>query len=129
MLSGQNGCYFSSNASEGLLLLKKHQRLKNNLRTKVLKYISLSLRTFQKTEFKILTIQFKSFFRFTTQPNMIFQIRDSWPLTITSPIKLKNTETNTKGTKKSRRDYEKKVISRRNHELQFKNISIVHECD
>jgi hypothetical protein len=35
MLSGQNGCYFSSKlpASEGLLLLASEE-LKNNLRTK-----------------------------------------------------------------------------------------------
>jgi hypothetical protein len=112
MLSGQNGCYFSSKlpASEGLLLLKKaSEELKNNLRTKGTKIHLTIFKDFSEDGVQDFNNpEFKSFFRFTTQPNMIFQIkRLGIPLTITSPIKLKNTETNTKGTKKKQKGLRK----------------------
>jgi hypothetical protein len=82
MLSGQNGCYFSSKlpASEGLLLLKKaSEELKNNLRTKGTKIHLTIFKDFSEDGVQDFNNpEFKSFFRFTTQPNMIFQIRDSW---------------------------------------------------
>jgi hypothetical protein len=81
MLSGQNGCYFSSKlpASEGLLLLKKaSEELKNNLRTKGTKIHLTIFKDFSEDGVQDFNNpEFKSFFRFTTQPNMIFQIRDS----------------------------------------------------
>jgi hypothetical protein len=60
---------------------------------------------------------------------MIFQIRDSW-YTFDDYIanKTKKYRDQYKGRKKKQKGL-RKVISRRNHELQFKNISIVHECD
>ena len=82
MLSGQNGCYFSSKlpASEGLLLLKKAtEELKNNLRRKGTKIHLTIFKDFSEDGVQDFNNpEFKSFFRFTTQPNMIFQIRDSW---------------------------------------------------
>jgi predicted N-acyltransferase len=82
MLSGQNGCCFSSKlpASEGLTLLKKAtEELKSDLRKKGTKIHVTIFKDFSEDGVQHFNNpEFKSFFRFTTQPNMIFQIRDSW---------------------------------------------------
>jgi predicted N-acyltransferase len=82
MLSGQNGCYFSSKlpAAEGLTLLKKAtEELKSNLLRKGTKIHLTIFKDFSEDGVQYFNNpEFKSFFRFTTQPNMIFQIRDSW---------------------------------------------------
>jgi predicted N-acyltransferase len=82
MLSGQNGCCFSSKlpASEGLILLKKAtEELKSDLRKKGTKIHLTIFKDFSEDGVQYFNNpEFKSFFRFTTQPNMIFQIRDSW---------------------------------------------------
>jgi predicted N-acyltransferase len=82
MLSGQNGCCFSSKlpASEGLILLKKAtEELKSDLRKKGTKIHLTIFKDFSEDGVQHFNNpEFKSFFRFTTQPNMIFQIRDSW---------------------------------------------------
>jgi predicted N-acyltransferase len=82
MLSGQNGCCFSSKlpASEGLTLLKKAtEELKSDLRKKGTKIHLTIFKDFSEDGVQHFNNpEFKSFFRFTTQPNMIFQIRDSW---------------------------------------------------
>jgi predicted N-acyltransferase len=82
MLSGQNGCCFSSKlpASEGLILLKKAtEELKSDLRKKGTKIHLTIFKDFSEDGVQHFNNpEFKSFFRFTTQPNMIFEIRDSW---------------------------------------------------
>lgn len=82
MLSGQNGCCFSSKlpASEGLILLKKAtEELKSDLGKKGTKIHLTIFKDFSEDGVQHFNNpEFKSFFRFTTQPNMIFQIRDSW---------------------------------------------------
>jgi predicted N-acyltransferase len=82
MLTGQNGCCFSIKlpASDGLILLKEAtNELKNNLRAKGTKIHLTIFKDFSEEGVQYFNIpEFKSFFQFTTQPNMVFQIRDSW---------------------------------------------------
>lgn len=82
MLTGQNGCYFGSKlpASEGLALLKKvTEQLKNNFRANGTKIHLTIFKDFAEERVPFFKIsEFKSFFQFTTQPNMIFNIRNSW---------------------------------------------------
>jgi predicted N-acyltransferase len=82
MLTGQNGCCFSAKlpASEGLILLKKAtDELKTNFRAKGTKIHLTIFKDFSEEGVQHFNIpEFKSFFQFTTQPNMTFQIRDSW---------------------------------------------------
>ncbi|SDZ95763.1 Predicted N-acyltransferase [Flavobacterium gillisiae] len=82
MLTGQNGWCFGSKlpASEGLALLKKAtDELKKNFRTNGTKIHLTIFKDFAEERIPFFKIpEFKSFFQFTTQPNMIFNIRDSW---------------------------------------------------
>lgn len=82
MLTGQNGCCFSTKlpASEGLALLKKAtDELKKNFRRNGTKIHLTIFKDFSEEGVQHFQIpEFKSFFKFTTQPNMIFNIRDSW---------------------------------------------------
>jgi predicted N-acyltransferase len=82
MLTGQNGCCFGSKlpASEGLALLKKAtEELKNNFRANGTKIHLTIFKDFAEERVPFFKIsEFKSFFQFTTQPNMIFNIRNSW---------------------------------------------------
>lgn len=82
MLTGQNGHCFSAElpTNEGLLLLENaanelHKILiKKNIKTHLTIFKDFSESEIQN--FKL--SQFKSYFEFSTQPNMIFQIRDTW---------------------------------------------------
>jgi predicted N-acyltransferase len=82
MLTGQNGCCFSEKLprAEGFVLLKAvGEELKKNLRTKGIKIDLTIFKDFYKPEVELFDVtEFKSFYKFTTQPNMLFQIRESW---------------------------------------------------
>jgi predicted N-acyltransferase len=82
MLTGQNGWCFNSKlpASEGLALLKKAtDELKKKLRENGIKIHLTIFKDFSEEGIKYFNIpEFKSFFKFTTQPNMIFEIKQSW---------------------------------------------------
>lgn len=82
MLTGQNGWCFGSKlpASTGLALLKKAtDELKNNFRANGTKIHLTIFKDFVEERVPFFKIpEFKSFFQFTTQPNMVFNIRDSW---------------------------------------------------
>jgi predicted N-acyltransferase len=82
MLTGQNGCCFSTKlpTSEGFAILKKAtNELKSILRANNKKIHLTIYKDFSKEGIQNFKIpEFESFFEFTTQPNMIFQIRDSW---------------------------------------------------
>jgi hypothetical protein len=82
MLTGQNGCCFSEKLprSEGMILLKTvAEELKKNFNSKGKKIHLTIFKDFSKSEVEPLDIpEFNSFYKFTTQPNMLFQIRESW---------------------------------------------------
>lgn len=82
MLTGQNGFNFSSKlpSSEGLVLLKNAtQELKKTFEAKGTKIHLTIFKDFSERDAQYFKIpEFNSFFQFTTQPNMVFQIRDSW---------------------------------------------------
>jgi hypothetical protein len=82
MLTGQNGYYFSENipTSEGLILLNqaaialRHLFIKKGLKTHLTIF-----KDFLETDIQYFNIpEFKSYFKFSTQPNMLFLIRESW---------------------------------------------------
>ncbi|CAM2788966.1 peptidogalycan biosysnthesis protein [Flavobacterium frigoris] len=82
MLTGQNGWCFGSKlpASEGLALLKKAtEELKINFHANGIKIHLTIFKDFAEERVSFFKIpEFKLFFLFTTQPNMIFNIRNSW---------------------------------------------------
>ncbi|NGY36118.1 GNAT family N-acetyltransferase [Flavobacterium sp. XN-5] len=82
MLTGQNGFSFCSKlpSSKGLLLLKNAtQELKNIFEAKKIKIHLTIFKDFSEKDAQYFKIpEFNSFFQFTTQPNMVFQIRESW---------------------------------------------------
>lgn len=82
MLTGQNGWCFGSKlpASEGLALLKKAtEELKINFHANGIKIHLTIFKDFAEERVPFFKIpEFKLFFLFTTQPNMIFNIRNSW---------------------------------------------------
>ncbi|UQD55011.1 peptidogalycan biosysnthesis protein [Flavobacterium sp. K5-23] len=82
MLTGQNGYSFSKKLpyQEGLLLLNKVAiELGNEFNKKKSKVHLTIFKDISETEIQHYNIpEFKSYFQFTTQPNMIFHIRDSW---------------------------------------------------
>ncbi len=82
MLTGQNGHYFSPKlpTTQGLLLLKKAaDELQKKFHKKGLKTHLIIFKDFSSFEIQNFKLpEFKSYFEFSTQPNMIFQIRDSW---------------------------------------------------
>lgn len=82
MLTGQNAFYFSENlpTQEGLRLLNKvNIELTNKLTKKGIKVHITVFKDFSAEEIVHFKIpEFKSFFEFTTQPNMIFEIRETW---------------------------------------------------
>lgn len=82
MLTGQNGHLFSAKlpATEGLLLLKKAtDALQQKFNKKGIKTHLTIFKDFSSSEIQNFKLpEFKSYFEFSTQPNMIFQIRDSW---------------------------------------------------
>ncbi len=82
MLTGQNGSCFSDKlpATEGMDLLRKvAEELKQDFRAKNIKIHLTIFKDFSESEVKPFKIpEFKSYFQFSTQPNMIFQIRETW---------------------------------------------------
>lgn len=84
MLTGQNGYYFSPKLpiKEGLILLKNAADELKLIFIKKGTNVHLTIfKDFLKSDiehFKIPEYQF--FFQFSTQPNMVFKIRDSWLL-------------------------------------------------
>jgi hypothetical protein len=82
MLTGQNGSFFSENLprAEGFVLLKAvGEELKKRWSYKGVKIHLTIFKDFYKSEVELFDVtEFKSFYKFTTQPNMLFQIRESW---------------------------------------------------
>ncbi len=82
MLTGQNGHCFSQElpVKEGVLLLKKAaDKLHEIFTNEGIKTHLTIFKDFSHSEIQNFKLaEFKSFFEFSTQPNMIFQIRDSW---------------------------------------------------
>lgn len=82
MLTGQNGCCFSEKLprSEGMILLEKAaDHIKLDFNKKGIKIHLTIFKDFSTSEIEAFNIpQFESFYKFTTQPNMIFDIRETW---------------------------------------------------
>jgi predicted N-acyltransferase len=82
MLTGQNGCFFSEKLprKQGVILLKTVAEELCEIFNRDGKKIHLSIfKDFSKSEVEPFEIpEFKSFYKFKTQPNMLFQIRESW---------------------------------------------------
>lgn len=82
MLTGQNGYCFDKKLphSEGLLLLNKaSNELKDEFHKKGMKVHLTIFKDFSESEIQRYNLpEFKSYFQFTTQPNMVFEIRESW---------------------------------------------------
>ncbi len=82
MLTGQNGYSFDSNLShiEGLTLLKLAcNEIQNNYLASGVKIHLTIFKDYDLSEANQFSIPpFKSFFKFTTQPNMIFKINPDW---------------------------------------------------
>jgi predicted N-acyltransferase len=82
MLTGQNGCCFSKrlSRSEGMILLKTvAEELKKIFNSDGKKIHLTIFKDFSKSEVEPFEVpEFNSFYKFTTQPNMLFQIRESW---------------------------------------------------
>lgn len=82
MLTGQNAYCFNENISptDGLLLLHDAAiALQKQFLKKALKVHLTVFKDFNHTEASHFNIpQFKSFYRFTTQPNMVFEIKKNW---------------------------------------------------
>ncbi|MBC5836449.1 peptidogalycan biosysnthesis protein [Flavobacterium muglaense] len=82
MLTGQNGCCFDDSilASERYVLLQKATReLKLKLTARKLKIHLTIFKDFNEIELENFKIPaFKTYYKFTTQPNMILDIRENW---------------------------------------------------
>lgn len=82
MLTGQNGIAFSKKAPQKTIIkqLKQASNALEHLYQKQGKKPHLTIfKDFSKTQIKDFDItEFDSFYRFSTQPNMIFDIKNSW---------------------------------------------------
>lgn len=82
MLTGQNGCCFSEKLprSEGMILLKAvAEELNKSFNRKGIKIHLTIFKDFSEAEVEPFDLPvFKSFYKFSTQPNMVFQIKESW---------------------------------------------------
>lgn len=82
MLTGQNGYSFSTKLpiTEGLILLKKAADELKHIFLKKGTTVHLTIfKDFLESDIQHFKIpEYKSFFQFSTQPNMVFKIRDSW---------------------------------------------------
>ena len=84
MLTGQNGYFFSTilPVADGLLLLTEaSKQIRKDYLSKNIKIHLTVFKDFSSSEvvhFKI--PEFKSYYQFTTQPNMVFKIRGNWHL-------------------------------------------------
>lgn len=82
MLTGQNAFEFdkSLSYSDGLKLLKKASvEIQKKFNLKGIKTHITVFKDFEKEEIKHFNIpEFQDFYQFSTQPNMVFDIRESW---------------------------------------------------
>ena len=82
MLTGQNAFYFSENIDQNLglkSLRKASEAIKEIFKNKGQKVHLVSFKDFDSAEIKNFKIGgFDDYFKFSTQPNMIFKIRDNW---------------------------------------------------
>lgn len=82
MLTGQNAFSFNKKIPQKTvikLLKEATEALENNLKQQGNKPHLIIFKDFSKTEIKTFDIpEFDSFYKFSTQPNMIFNIRNSW---------------------------------------------------
>lgn len=82
MLTGQNGIAFDKNTSKETvirLLKEATNSLEKDLKKQGNKPHLTIFKDYSETEINYFDIpEFDSFYRFSTQPNMIFDIRDSW---------------------------------------------------
>lgn len=84
MLTGQNGILFDKKIPIDIvvrLLKKAADTLEQDLKKQGHKPHLTIFKDYSETEIKYFDIpEFDSFYRFSTQPNMIFNIKDSWPI-------------------------------------------------
>ena len=84
MLTGQNGIAFGNNTSKETiirLLKEATNSLEQDLKKQGSKPHLTIFKDYSETEIKYFDIpEFDSFYRFSTQPNMIFNIKDSWQI-------------------------------------------------
>lgn len=84
MLTGQNGIAFGNNTSKETIirLLKEAiNSLEQDLKKQGSKPHLTIFKDYSETEIRHFDIpEFDSFYRFSTQPNMIFDIKDSWQI-------------------------------------------------
>lgn len=82
MLTGQNAFYFSKNIDQNLglkSLRKASEALKEIFKNKGQKVHLVSFKDFDETEILDFNIGgFEDYFKFSTQPNMVFEIRENW---------------------------------------------------
>jgi predicted N-acyltransferase len=81
MLTGQNAWSFSKNINQLRAIKTLHKainQLKKDLKENGKKVHITSIKDFTGTEIKPLQAEFKNNFTFSTQPNMVFEINESW---------------------------------------------------
>ena len=125
MLTGQNSYCFDEKLpiTEGLILLEKaSEELKSIFNLKGLKTHLTIFKDFENQEIQNFKIQeYNSFFEFSTQPNMVFDIKESWNLfdDYINALSKKYRDQYKRAEQKSCTYYEKKIIPRRNYKIQF----------
>ena len=82
MLTGQNAFYFSENIDRNLglkSLRKASEAIKEIFKNKGQKIHLVSFKDFDSAEIQDFNIGgFEDYFKFSTQPNMVFEIRENW---------------------------------------------------
>ncbi len=81
MLTGQNAFVFDTNTNQQKAIKTLHKainQLKKDLKTSGKKVHITSIKDFTKAEIEPLQAEFKNNYTFSTQPNMIFDINESW---------------------------------------------------
>lgn len=81
MLTGQNAFSFSANANQAKVYKTLHKaikQLKKDFKERGRKVHITSIKDFTATEIEPLKAEFKNNYTFSTQPNMVFDINESW---------------------------------------------------
>ncbi len=81
MLTGQNAFIIDQNVNQSKAIKTLHKaitQLKKNLNASGKKVHITSIKDFTASEIKPLQTEFKNNYTFSTQPNMIFKIDESW---------------------------------------------------
>ncbi|WP_264552118.1 peptidogalycan biosysnthesis protein [Flavobacterium sp. N2038] len=81
MLTGQNAFVFNTNTNQQKAIKTLHKainQLKKDLKASGKKVHITSIKDFTKAEIEPLQAEFKNNYTFSTQPNMIFDINESW---------------------------------------------------